>query len=71
MGEWAQGGLRSVAVISVLSLPLVAHATDIVTRPDRPVVNASALYLVDLQSGRILLEQNATRRLPLPASQKS
>ena len=34
---------------------------------ERPVVKASALYLVELQSGRILLEQNATRRLP-PAS---
>src|SRR6476659_11472417 len=35
--------------------------------PDRPVVRASALYLVELQSGRVLLEKNATRRLP-PAS---
>jgi D-alanyl-D-alanine carboxypeptidase (penicillin-binding protein 5/6) len=34
---------------------------------DRPVVKASALYLVELQSGRVLLEKNATRRLP-PAS---
>ena len=34
---------------------------------DRPVVNASALYLIELQSGRVLLEKNATRRLP-PAS---
>lgn len=35
--------------------------------PERPVVRASALYLVELQSGRVLLEQNATRRLA-PAS---
>lgn len=35
--------------------------------PDRPVVRASALYLVELQSGRVLLEKNAIRRLP-PAS---
>jgi D-alanyl-D-alanine carboxypeptidase (penicillin-binding protein 5/6) len=34
---------------------------------DRPVIKASALYLVELQSGRVLLEKNATRRLP-PAS---
>lgn len=34
---------------------------------DRPVINASALYLIELQSGRVLLEKNPTRRLP-PAS---
>jgi D-alanyl-D-alanine carboxypeptidase (penicillin-binding protein 5/6) len=34
---------------------------------DRPVIKASALYLVELQSGRVLLEKDATRRLP-PAS---
>ena len=34
---------------------------------DRPVVKASALYLIELQSGRVLLEKHATRRLP-PAS---
>jgi len=35
--------------------------------PDRPVVRAAALYMVELQSGKVLLEKNATRRLP-PAS---
>ncbi|HSA62061.1 MAG TPA: D-alanyl-D-alanine carboxypeptidase family protein [Nitrospiraceae bacterium] len=35
--------------------------------PERPVVNAAALYMVELQSGKVLLEKNATRRLP-PAS---
>jgi serine-type D-Ala-D-Ala carboxypeptidase (penicillin-binding protein 5/6) len=35
--------------------------------PEQPVVKASALYLVELQSGRVLLEKNAIRRLP-PAS---
>jgi D-alanyl-D-alanine carboxypeptidase (penicillin-binding protein 5/6) len=35
--------------------------------PDRPVIKASALYMVELKSGRVLLEKNATRRLP-PAS---
>jgi serine-type D-Ala-D-Ala carboxypeptidase (penicillin-binding protein 5/6) len=35
--------------------------------PGRPSIKASALYLVDLKSRRVLLEKNATRRLP-PAS---
>ena len=34
---------------------------------ERPVVKAAALYMVELKSGRVLLEKNATRRLP-PAS---
>ena len=33
----------------------------------RPSINASALYLVELKSGRVLLKKDATRRLP-PAS---
>jgi serine-type D-Ala-D-Ala carboxypeptidase (penicillin-binding protein 5/6) len=49
--------------------PFVASAQDeaSVHMPARPVIKASALYMVELQSGRVLLEQNATRRLP-PAS---
>ena len=35
--------------------------------PARPSIKASALYLVELKSGRVLLEKNPTRRLP-PAS---
>lgn len=35
--------------------------------PARPSIHASALYLIDLKSGRVLLEKNAGRRLP-PAS---
>ncbi len=35
--------------------------------PTQPSIRASAVYLVDLQSGRVLLKKNATRRLP-PAS---
>ncbi|MGH7228799.1 MAG: D-alanyl-D-alanine carboxypeptidase family protein [Nitrospiraceae bacterium] len=35
--------------------------------PTPPSIKASALYLVDLKSGRVLLEKDATRRLP-PAS---
>jgi D-alanyl-D-alanine carboxypeptidase (penicillin-binding protein 5/6) len=35
--------------------------------PAKPSIKASALYLVELKSGRVLLEQDSTRRLP-PAS---
>jgi D-alanyl-D-alanine carboxypeptidase (penicillin-binding protein 5/6) len=35
--------------------------------PAKPSINASALYLVELKSHRIILEKDATRRLP-PAS---
>jgi D-alanyl-D-alanine carboxypeptidase (penicillin-binding protein 5/6) len=35
--------------------------------PARPSIKASALYLVELKSGRVLLEKDASRRLP-PAS---
>ena len=40
------------------------HAQD---APAKPSIKASALYLVELKSGRVLLEQDSTRRLP-PAS---
>lgn len=68
MASRLQGGLLFAAILtSIQALPLAAHATEPVNAPDRPVVNASALYLVELQSGRVLLEKNASRRLP-PAS---
>lgn len=35
--------------------------------PERPAVKAAALYMIELQSGRVLLEENPTSRLP-PAS---
>jgi D-alanyl-D-alanine carboxypeptidase (penicillin-binding protein 5/6) len=56
--------LAAVFVTAVTVLPrtvLADHATD------RPVIKAAALYMVELKSGRVLLEENATRRLP-PAS---
>ena len=56
--------LVAVFVTAVTILPravLADHATD------RPVIKAAALYMVELKSGRVLLEKNATRRLP-PAS---
>lgn len=37
------------------------------SREDRPAIKASAVYLVELHSGRILLEKNSALRLP-PAS---
>jgi D-alanyl-D-alanine carboxypeptidase (penicillin-binding protein 5/6) len=40
------------------------HAQDL---PAKPSIKASALYLVELKSGRVLLEKDAARRLP-PAS---
>jgi D-alanyl-D-alanine carboxypeptidase (penicillin-binding protein 5/6) len=40
------------------------HAQD---TPAKPSIKASALYLVELKSGRVLLEKDAARRLP-PAS---
>lgn len=68
MASRLQGGLLFAAILtSIQALPLAARATEPVNAPDRPVINASALYLVELQSGRVLLEKNASRRLP-PAS---
>ena len=52
-----------------MSVPCGALAQDEVSRGalDRPSIKASALYLIDTQSGRVLLQKDATRRLP-PAS---
>jgi serine-type D-Ala-D-Ala carboxypeptidase (penicillin-binding protein 5/6) len=69
------GRLRNTTLLVVMvilgaaPLPCVARAQAPGSSgtPDRPVVKAAALYMVELKSGRILLEKNATRRLP-PAS---
>jgi serine-type D-Ala-D-Ala carboxypeptidase (penicillin-binding protein 5/6) len=64
------GGLGFMAiVIPVMAMSSTAYATEAGTsrQPDRPVIKAAALYMVELQSGQVLLEKNATRRLP-PAS---
>ena len=52
--------------------PCVVHAQDAGSQrtPDRPSIKASALYMVELKSGRVLLEKNATRRLPLASLTK-
>jgi D-alanyl-D-alanine carboxypeptidase (penicillin-binding protein 5/6) len=48
--------------------PEAGHGGDpLPNTPERPVIKASALYMIELTSGRVLLEKNATRRLP-PAS---
>lgn len=61
--------LVATFLMAVMSLPCVAPAEE--TGPsspqDRPVIKAAALYMVELKSGRVLLEKNSTRRLP-PAS---
>ena len=58
-----------VAAMALILLPRAGVAQDVVSQstPDLPSIRASALYLVDLKSGRVLLAKNATRRLP-PAS---
>lgn len=69
MKRWRQGTSLSVAMVMMAVLLCSAFATAITPSSplDRPVIKASALYLVELQSGRVLLEKDATRRLP-PAS---
>jgi D-alanyl-D-alanine carboxypeptidase (penicillin-binding protein 5/6) len=50
--------------MTVMLCGVDVHAQD---TPTKPSIKASALYLVELKSGRVLLEKDATRRLP-PAS---
>lgn len=69
------GSLRSYRRIVAVSLMILSGLPNNIlvaedrprAVPDRPVINAAAVYLVELQSGRVLLEKNATRKLP-PAS---
>ena len=66
-----QGRSRLVAMfmLATMVLPCVAPAEEAEppSPPSRPVIKAAALYMVELKSGRVLLEKNSTRRLP-PAS---
>lgn len=65
MSAVLRGGLRIVAMaVTVMLSGVDVRAEDL---PVRPSIKASALYLVELKSGRVLLEKDATRRLP-PAS---
>ena len=61
--------LIAMVMMASASLPCAAPAQEAgpFKQPDRPVVKAAALYMVELQSGKVLLQKNATRRLP-PAS---
>jgi len=61
--------LIAIVMLGTSGLPGVvrAHGPGPARQPDRPVIKASALYLVEIQSGRVLLEKHATRRLS-PAS---
>lgn len=60
-------GKRLVVATLATVLTALPHHIPAQVPEDRPVINASALYMVELTSGRVLLEKNATRRLP-PAS---
>ena len=66
-----QGGSLLVATFLMAGtlLPCVAPAEEAepASPQPRPVIKAAALYMVELKSGRVLLEKNSTRRLP-PAS---
>ena len=58
------GSLLVGLAMTVMLCGIDVHAQDL---PAKPSIKASALYLVELKSGRVLLEKNAARRLP-PAS---
>lgn len=71
MRRWLRSRSLLVAMAMVVSVvrPCAAFVQETGTSilSDRPVVKAAALYMIELQSGKVLLEKNATRRLP-PAS---
>lgn len=58
---------RSLLVGIAVSVMLCGADVRAQDTPTKPSIKASALYLVELKSGRVLLEKDATRRLP-PAS---
>jgi len=65
MREVGRGGLLVASMAATVMLCGVGvRAEDL---PAKPSLKASALYLVELKSRRVLLEKDATRRLP-PAS---
>src|SRR5215203_442113 len=67
METWLLGGSLWIAVLVTALLPRVTFGEGARSLPDPPVIQASALYMVELTSGRVLLEKSATRRLS-PAS---
>jgi len=65
MSSVRRGGMLVVGMaVTVMLSSIDVRAEDL---PVRPSIKASALYLVELKSGRVLFEKDATRRLP-PAS---
>lgn len=67
MEKWLLGGSLWFAVLMTALLPRVTLGEGAPSLPDPPAIQASALYMVELTSGRVLLEKSATRRLS-PAS---
>jgi D-alanyl-D-alanine carboxypeptidase (penicillin-binding protein 5/6) len=63
----SRGCGRSLLVGIAVTVMLCGIDVRAQNTPAKPSIKASALYLVELKSGRVLLEQDATRRLP-PAS---
>ena len=61
--------LRGGSLVVGMAVTVMLCGVDVLAEdlPARPSIKASALYLVELKSGRVLLEKDATRRLP-PAS---
>ena len=64
MSRIGRGGLLFVGMALTVILCGGVQAENL---PAKPSIKAAALYLVELKSGRVLLEKDATRRLP-PAS---
>ena len=64
INQWGKWLVVSTLVMALTALPHTLPAQD---SASPPAIKASALYLVELQSGRVLLKRNETRRLP-PAS---
>lgn len=62
--SWRKNSFIVGMAMTIMLYAVGVRAEDL---PVRPTIKASALYLVDLKSRRVLLEKNATRRLP-PAS---
>jgi len=58
---------RSLLVSMAVTVMLCSGDVYAQDTPAKPPIKASALYLVELKSGRVLLEKDATHRLP-PAS---
>lgn len=61
---WRGGSLVVGMAVTAMLCSVDVRAEDL---PARPSIKASALYLVEMKSGRVLFEKDATRRLP-PAS---